>query len=196
VRASASTSGTFLGSQPTNTTGKIVDGPVSSGGYVWWNIDFDNSVLDGWTIQNNLTVTGSGTVTTTYTLTANTAGTGTGSITGNTTTYTSGATATLTAVPATGSTFTSWTGCTSTSGTTCTVSMTSNKTVTATFTKDPIIEVATQDKILSISGPKVVAIGKTYSITVTYDAKVDRDMHLELKNYGTYITGMTVFAPA
>lgn len=47
VRSTPSISGTLLATQPLGTRGVIKGGPVSSGGYTWWNIDY-SSGSDGW----------------------------------------------------------------------------------------------------------------------------------------------------
>ncbi len=53
VRSSASASGTLLGSQSSDTTGRITGGPVSSGGFNWWQVNY-NSGPDGWSVENYL----------------------------------------------------------------------------------------------------------------------------------------------
>ncbi|TSC86908.1 MAG: PKD domain-containing protein [Parcubacteria group bacterium Gr01-1014_8] len=52
VRATPSTSGTILGAQPTGAEGTIIDGPQSANSYTWWKINWDNSPIDGWSVQN------------------------------------------------------------------------------------------------------------------------------------------------
>ena len=51
VRATASTSGTLLGSQPTGATGTITQGPTTADGYTWWYVDYANAP-DGWSAGN------------------------------------------------------------------------------------------------------------------------------------------------
>src|SRR3989338_550941 len=53
VRAKASLSDKILGTQPTGALGTIVEGPKSSGGYIWWKVNYDTGV-DGWSIENYL----------------------------------------------------------------------------------------------------------------------------------------------
>jgi chitodextrinase len=53
VRASASTQGTLLGTQPTGALGTVIGGPVSADGYTWWNVNFDSGA-DGWTVETYL----------------------------------------------------------------------------------------------------------------------------------------------
>ena len=45
IRASASTSGTLLGTAPSGSTGVVVSGPTSANGYTWWRIDWDSGSL-------------------------------------------------------------------------------------------------------------------------------------------------------
>ncbi len=56
VRATPSTSGTFLGKQPTGALGTVIGGPVFADGYTWWNINYDTGA-DGWSIENYLVKT-------------------------------------------------------------------------------------------------------------------------------------------
>jgi len=53
VRSTASLTGTALGSQSLNQAGTIVSGPVSSGGYNWYNVNYDTAP-DGWSVENYL----------------------------------------------------------------------------------------------------------------------------------------------
>lgn len=53
VRATASASGTLLGTQPNGVLGTIVSGGTSVGGYYWWNINFDSGV-DGYAAEDYL----------------------------------------------------------------------------------------------------------------------------------------------
>lgn len=53
VRATASSTGTLLGTQAINAVGTVVGGPVAQGDLVWWNIDYDTGV-DGWSAENYL----------------------------------------------------------------------------------------------------------------------------------------------
>jgi hypothetical protein len=43
----------ILCTQPAGSMGTIKGGPASSGGYTWWNINYDTS-CDGWSVQNYL----------------------------------------------------------------------------------------------------------------------------------------------
>jgi len=49
VRAAANDA--LLGKQVSGAFGSVVSGPIVSGGYTWWKINFDTGV-DGWVIQN------------------------------------------------------------------------------------------------------------------------------------------------
>ena len=49
IRATAN--GTLLGQQPDSALGTVVGGPVTTGSFVWWNIDF-NSGVDGWAAED------------------------------------------------------------------------------------------------------------------------------------------------
>jgi len=53
VRSSASLTGTLLGTQATGQYGKVISGPLTSDGYVWWQIDYVNAP-DGWSVQDYL----------------------------------------------------------------------------------------------------------------------------------------------
>jgi hypothetical protein len=46
-------SGKKIGTQFINVLGTIVEGPVSKGGYTWWNVNFDSGI-DGWAIETYL----------------------------------------------------------------------------------------------------------------------------------------------
>ncbi len=50
LRSSASTGGSIIAVMPTGTTGKVLDGPRSSGGYVWWKIE--TSYGSGWAVED------------------------------------------------------------------------------------------------------------------------------------------------
>ncbi len=56
VRYGAAITQTITGTQPTGTLGAITNGPKTADGYIWWNVNFDGSTVDGWTIQDNLAV--------------------------------------------------------------------------------------------------------------------------------------------
>jgi hypothetical protein len=51
--------GTSLGTQATGILGTVVGGPISAllsaVTYWWWNVDFDNSTIDGWVAEDFLT---------------------------------------------------------------------------------------------------------------------------------------------
>src|SRR3989344_3934555 len=51
VRATASATGTLLGSQGTGNLGTIIGGPISANGFNWWNINYDNAP-DGWSAED------------------------------------------------------------------------------------------------------------------------------------------------
>lgn len=51
MRATPSTSGTLLATQPDGTLG--TGGPTTADGYTWWNINYDTSA-DGWSVENYL----------------------------------------------------------------------------------------------------------------------------------------------
>ncbi|MFA6161789.1 MAG: endo alpha-1,4 polygalactosaminidase, partial [Patescibacteria group bacterium] len=53
VRTTAATTGTLLGTQATGVLGTVIGGPTASGGYNWWNVNFDTGV-DGWVVENYL----------------------------------------------------------------------------------------------------------------------------------------------
>ena len=54
VRSSASINGIILTTQPLGSRGIVKGGPIVSGGYTWWNIDYASG-LDGWSVENYLT---------------------------------------------------------------------------------------------------------------------------------------------
>lgn len=51
VRVSSSLTASTLGTQPVNTLGTILDGPIIANGYTWWKIDYDTGP-DGWSVEN------------------------------------------------------------------------------------------------------------------------------------------------
>ncbi len=53
VRATAATNGTLLGTQSVNALGTVTGGPVNSGGFAWWNVNYDTGV-DGWSVEDFL----------------------------------------------------------------------------------------------------------------------------------------------
>ena len=55
VFATPSVSGAILGYQAVGSLGTVIGGPTSSGGYNWWNINYDAGV-DGWSIENYLSL--------------------------------------------------------------------------------------------------------------------------------------------
>ena len=58
IRASATTSGTLLGTAPSGSTGVVLAGPTSANGWIWWRIDWDNSSLStGWSVDDLTVVT-------------------------------------------------------------------------------------------------------------------------------------------
>lgn len=46
--------GTLLGMQPANALGTVVGGPQNANGFTWWRVDWDNSTVDGWSVQEYL----------------------------------------------------------------------------------------------------------------------------------------------
>lgn len=53
VRATASSSGTLLGTQTTGNLGTVVSGPTVADGFNWWNVNYDTGV-DGWSTEDFL----------------------------------------------------------------------------------------------------------------------------------------------
>src|SRR3989344_2390269 len=51
VRSTAN--GTILGAQTTNALGTVIGGPTNSGGFNWWNINYDTGT-DGWSAEDYL----------------------------------------------------------------------------------------------------------------------------------------------
>lgn len=51
IRASASTSGSLLGTAPSGAQGWITGGPTSANGYAWWRVDWDGHST-GWSISD------------------------------------------------------------------------------------------------------------------------------------------------
>jgi hypothetical protein len=56
VRQTPSTSGALLGTQNIGALGTVTAGPTTATGYTWWNINYDSGA-DGWSIEDNLTIT-------------------------------------------------------------------------------------------------------------------------------------------
>jgi hypothetical protein len=54
VRATASATGTLLGTQVNGVLGTIISGGTYVDGYYWWNVNFDSGV-DGYSVENYLT---------------------------------------------------------------------------------------------------------------------------------------------
>ena len=54
VRPSASTSGDPVGTQLPGAAGTVTGGPEWADGYWWWQVDFDNSDIDGWVVEGYL----------------------------------------------------------------------------------------------------------------------------------------------
>ena len=54
VRATASASGTLLGTQTTGALGTVIGGPTIADGFTWWNINYDTGA-DGWSAEDFLT---------------------------------------------------------------------------------------------------------------------------------------------
>jgi len=53
VRATPSTAGVLLGTQPMGALGTVVGGPTNANGFNWWNINYDNAP-DGWSVEDFL----------------------------------------------------------------------------------------------------------------------------------------------
>lgn len=51
VRATPSVTGTLLGTQAAGALGTVSGGAIASGGYQWWNINYDSGA-DGWSVEN------------------------------------------------------------------------------------------------------------------------------------------------
>ncbi len=83
VRATPRATGVILGKQLLNATGSALEGPVHSGGYWWWKIDFASGA-DGWVAANNIVsaTPSTATPTSTTTTTANSSATKSGAIVG------------------------------------------------------------------------------------------------------------------
>jgi hypothetical protein len=56
VRSSADPSASLLGTQNAGAVGQIVGGPTIAGGYVWYDVNYQNGV-DGWSIQDFMQIT-------------------------------------------------------------------------------------------------------------------------------------------
>ncbi len=54
VRLSADTSSENLGTQSYGNTGVIEEGPMNGNGKIWWKVNYDNSTIDGWSVQERL----------------------------------------------------------------------------------------------------------------------------------------------
>src|SRR3989344_8536938 len=72
VRSEPSTLSAIVGTQAYNSAGTALEGPIYSGGYLWWKVDFDNGA-DGWAAGNYLVKVASQTMQTTIPTTTNTA---------------------------------------------------------------------------------------------------------------------------
>gem|GEM_PF-6311060 len=53
VRATPSTGGILLGTQPINSLGTITGGPTFADSYWWWNVNYDSGA-DGWSVEDYL----------------------------------------------------------------------------------------------------------------------------------------------
>lgn len=51
VRSAASVTSRTLGIQPSGARGTIIGGPITNGTYTWWNIDYEQSGLDGYGVS-------------------------------------------------------------------------------------------------------------------------------------------------
>ncbi len=129
---------TLVGTQPAGASGTIIGGPTSAGGTTWYQVDFDNSTIDGWDGQEYfgtyipvaLTVTrlGSGTVT------SNPGGINCGATCSAN--FGIGSQVVLTAAPTTGYYVSSWSGACSGNALACTVLMDSGQSTTIYFALD------------------------------------------------------------
>lgn len=44
----------YPGYAPVGTIGKVLQGPVSANGYIWWRVDFGPGLYTGWAVQDGL----------------------------------------------------------------------------------------------------------------------------------------------
>ncbi|MCX6857774.1 MAG: fibronectin type III domain-containing protein [Verrucomicrobia bacterium] len=54
IRDAASTNGALLGTATSGSQGQIIGGPINSGGFTWWRVDWD-SYSTGWSVETYLT---------------------------------------------------------------------------------------------------------------------------------------------
>ncbi|MFZ2522871.1 MAG: right-handed parallel beta-helix repeat-containing protein, partial [Minisyncoccia bacterium] len=59
VRANANISGTLYGFEPMGAIGTILNGPITQGGFDWWNINYEVSGGTGWSADTYLVSNGS-----------------------------------------------------------------------------------------------------------------------------------------
>ena len=55
VRSSAATSGTIVGAEKDGARGVVQEGPVASGGFIWWRVQWKSGVM-GWSVDTYLKV--------------------------------------------------------------------------------------------------------------------------------------------
>src|SRR5450756_165170 len=55
VRSSAATSGTVVGAEKDGARGVVQEGPVASGGFIWWRVQWKSGVM-GWSVDTYLKV--------------------------------------------------------------------------------------------------------------------------------------------
>ncbi len=118
--------GTLLGTQSTGAIGTVIGGPVWTGGYFWWNVDYASGV-DGWSAEEYLNAYTPPTPTSAPTV----------SLTANPTTVTSGGSTVLTWSSTNASSCTasgSWTGAKATAGSATQTNITTAKTYTIACT--------------------------------------------------------------
>lgn len=58
IRTQPDTKSPLVGTRPKGSLGTIVSGGIKENGYFWWNVNYDNSNIDGWTIENYISKAG------------------------------------------------------------------------------------------------------------------------------------------
>ena len=76
VNVRATANGTILGTQPSGRQGTVTGGPTTTGGYTWWNVNFDSG-LDGWVASIGIDVLPPNLVPSNYTISPNSGPAGT-----------------------------------------------------------------------------------------------------------------------
>jgi chitodextrinase len=54
IRSTPSLSSTLVGQHTNGTLGTVIGGPIIADGYIWWEIDYDNTTVDGWSVEDFL----------------------------------------------------------------------------------------------------------------------------------------------